>query len=66
MIKKKCETCKGTNTTNSVGRLYGHIIKASVEQEQSSFRLGKSYTDNISCLKQLIEKYCGIGFRKHI
>ena len=56
--KKDCSNYRGTSVTS---RLYGKILtdlieKENKEEEQSECRTGRSWTDNIFCMKQFIEK----------
>ncbi|XP_030750903.1 uncharacterized protein LOC115878509 [Sitophilus oryzae] len=60
--KKRCSNYRGISLTSSMGRLYGRILKERVEEsfeeieEQGGFRAGRSCTDNIFVLQQIIEK----------
>lgn len=60
--KKMCQNYRGISVTSAVGRLYGKILKNRIEtefsdiEEQSGFRAGRSCTDNIFVLQQLLEK----------
>lgn len=67
---KKGDTQDGNNyrdipVTSILSRLYGRILRDLVEkeyqnheeeEEQSRFRAGRSCTDNIFCIKQILEK----------
>ncbi|XP_030754536.1 uncharacterized protein LOC115881259 [Sitophilus oryzae] len=60
--KKRSSNYRGISLTSSMGRLYGRILKERVEEsfeeieEQGGFRAGRSCTDNIFVLQQIIEK----------
>lgn len=62
--RKDPKNYRGISVTNTLSRLYGRILKElieeevsdSEEEEQSGFRAGRSCTDNVFCLKHLIEK----------
>lgn len=62
--KRDCNNYRGISVTSTLSRLYGRIIRDIIEQEyqehqeeeQSGFRAGRSCTDNVFCLKQIIEK----------
>ena len=47
---------------NVMGRLYGKILRDFIEkenkdeEEQNGFRIGRSCTDNIFCMKQVTKK----------
>lgn len=72
--KKKCNNYRGISVTSTMSRLYGRIlrdliendIKENEEEEQSGFRAGRSCTDNIFCLKQIIEKRTARNIETHI
>lgn len=70
--KKCCESYRGISVTSSIGRLYGRIIKSRIEkewsdlEEQSGFRAGRSCTDNIFCLRNLIEKRYAKNMETHL
>ncbi|CAG9826945.1 unnamed protein product [Diabrotica balteata] len=59
--KRKCSNYSGITVINSVGRLYGRIIKEKREseyediEEQNGFHAGRSCTDGIFVL-QVIKK----------
>jgi len=62
--KRKCENSRGISVTNTFSRIYGRILAKLVEleyknlevEEQSGFRAGRSYIDNIFCITQMKEK----------
>lgn len=62
--KTKCENYRGMAVTSSVSRVYGRVLKSRIEQEyqgmdveeQAGFRAGRSTTDHIFSLTQVIEK----------
>ena len=61
--KLQCSNYRGISVTSTISRIYGRIIRDMVEddyeaqdEEQSGFRAGRSCTDNVFCLKQMIEK----------
>lgn len=70
--KKECGNYRGISVTSSVGRLYGKILKNRVEQEftdieeQSGFRAGRSCSDNIFIVRQLIEKRVARNLSTHL
>lgn len=70
--KKICENYRGISVTSSVGRLYGGIIKQRIEkqyediEEQCGFRGGRSCTDNIFVLRQIIEKRKNHNLSTHL
>ncbi|XP_030759306.1 uncharacterized protein LOC115884770 [Sitophilus oryzae] len=81
--KQVCSNYRGISVTSTLSRLYGRILRDLIEQEyqqqeeeeQSGFRTGRTCTDNIFCLKQLIEKKvvfirrhtsCLLTFTKHM
>jgi len=59
--KKDCSNYRGISVTSVMSRLYGKILRDLIEEEnrdeeeQSGFRTGRSCTDNIFCMKQVIE-----------
>jgi len=61
-IKKDCSNCRGISVTSVMSRLYGKILRDLIEEEnkdeeeQSGFRTKRSCTDNIFCMKEVIEK----------
>jgi len=60
--KKECSNYRGISVTATVGRLYGRILKTRIEnevefgEEQSGFTAGRSCTDNIFTLRQVLNK----------
>jgi hypothetical protein len=60
--KKNCSNYRSISVMSVMSRLYGKILRELIEEEnkdeeeQSGFRTGRSYTDNIFCMKQVIEK----------
>lgn len=70
--RKMCSNYRGLSVTNSVCRLYSKIIKQRIEsqvedvEEQNGFRAGRSCSDNIFCLKQLIEKRSERNLETHL
>lgn len=53
---KDCSNYRCFNAIASTGRLYGRVLRKEECKEQSGFRAGRSYADNLFCVKQLIEK----------
>ncbi|XP_072379975.1 uncharacterized protein [Diabrotica undecimpunctata] len=55
---------RGISVTSTLSRVYGRILRNLIEieyreqeeEEQACFRAGRTCTDNVFCLKQLIEK----------
>ena len=70
--RRQCSNYRGLSVTNSLSRLYGKIIKTRIEQqiteeeEQNGFRAGRSCSDNLFCLKQLLEKRIVRNLETHI
>ena len=70
--KQDCNNYRGISVLASVGRLYGRIMKKRIEnemeeeEEQSSFRSGRSCIDNIFSLKLLMEKKLAHGREMHM
>lgn len=70
--KKQCSNYRGLSVTNSVSRLYGKIIKNRIEyqfkeeEEQNGFRAGRSCSDNLFCLKQVLEKRLARNLETHM
>lgn len=72
--KQVCSNYRGISVTGTLSRLYGRILRDLIEQEyqqqeeeeQSGFRTGRTCTDNIFCLKQLIEKKSSIDQETHL
>ena len=60
--QKDCVNDRGISETSVMSRLYGKILRDLIEEdnkdeeEQSGFRTGRSCTDSIFCMKQVIEK----------
>jgi hypothetical protein len=60
--KQECSNYCGISIANMVGRVYGRLLKDRIEgkivqmEEQSGFRTGRSCTDNIFSLKNLLRK----------
>lgn len=60
--RKDCSDYRDISMTSSVSRLCGRILKVKIEEqvdeieEQNDFRSGKLCSDNIFCLKQLVEE----------
>ncbi|XP_030761326.1 uncharacterized protein LOC115886365 [Sitophilus oryzae] len=62
--KLDCSNYCGISVTSTMSRLYGRILRDLIEEdyrekeeeEQNGFRAGRSCTDNVFCLKQVIEK----------
>jgi len=60
--KEYCSNYRGISVTSVMIRLYGKILRDLIEEEnkdeeeQSGFRTGRSCTDNIFYMKQVIEK----------
>lgn len=72
--KLECSNYRGISVTSTMSRLYGRIIRDLIEQEymnkeeeeQSGFRAGRTCTDNIFCLKQVIEKRSAVSQETHL
>ena len=72
--KAEYENYRGITVLNNFSRLYGKIIKCLLEQEfphieteeQVGFRAGRSTTDHVFCLEQLIEKKMSVNQPLHI
>ena len=70
--RKKPSNYRGLSVTNSLSRLYGRIIKNRLEkeaesvEEQSGFCAGRSCIDNISTLRQLLEKRMARNLETHL
>lgn len=70
--RKVCGNYRGISVTSSVGKLYGRILKKRIEleyqeiEEQSGFRAGRSCTDNIYTLQQIIEKRVARNLSTHL
>lgn len=62
--KLQCNNYHAISITSTFSRVYGRIVRNMIEEEyrnyekeeQCSFRAGRSCTDNVFCLKQIIEK----------
>lgn len=58
--------------TSAMGRLYGRILKQRIEmdikdmEEQSGFRAGRSCTDNVFVLQQILEKRISRNLSTHL
>lgn len=70
--KDNCENYRGLSITSTVSRLYGKILRDLIEreikeeEEQCGFRGGRSSTDHIFCMKQIIEKRAATNQETHI
>lgn len=70
--KAVCANYRGLSVIPSTGRLYGRVLRGRIErdmmelEEQSGFRSGRSCTDNLFCLKQLMEKSIAYGCPLHL
>ncbi|XP_030759056.1 uncharacterized protein LOC115884573 [Sitophilus oryzae] len=71
--KLDCSNYRGISVTSAMSRLYGRIIRDLIEEdyrekeeEQNGFRAGRSCTDNVFCLKQVIEKRSARNLDTHI
>lgn len=72
--KKDPNNYRGISVTSTMSRLYGRILRDLIEteysneeeEEQSGFRAGRSCTDNIFVLKQIIEKKTARNQEVHI
>lgn len=72
--KTNCNNYRGISVTSTMSRLYGRILRNLIEddfrqneeEEQSGFRAGRSCTDNVFCLKQIIEKRAAKNIETHI
>lgn len=62
--KLNCNNYHGISVTSTISRVYGRIIRDIIEEEyknfeeeeQSGFWAGRSCTDNVFCLNQIVEK----------
>ncbi|XP_044762034.1 uncharacterized protein LOC123319231 [Coccinella septempunctata] len=60
--KSMCKNYRGISVMSSMARLYGRVLKRRIEEsiveieEQGGFRAGRSCTDNVFVLQQVIEK----------
>lgn len=70
--RTECKNYRGITVTSSVGRLYGRILKQRIEkiieigEEQCGFVAGRSCTDNIFTLSQVIQKRVARDRETHI
>ena len=69
--RKDCSNYRGISVTSVMSRLYGKIPRDLIEEEnkdeeQSGFRTGRSCTDNIFCMKQVIEKRNATNQETHL
>lgn len=72
--KNQCANYRGISVTSTFSRIYGRILRdlieieysAEEEEEQSGFRAGRSCTDNVFCLKQIIEKKLNTNQEVHL
>lgn len=70
--RNDCANYRGITVLATVGRLYGRIIRKRLEknltigEEQSGFTAGRSCTDNIFSLKQIIEKRKLVNLETHL
>ena len=69
--KKDCSNYRAISVTSVMSRLYGKILRDLIEEEneneeQSGFRTGRSCTDNIFCMKQVIEKRNATNQETHL
>lgn len=67
----KPENSRNISGTNTIGRLYGRILKQRIKMEieniekQSGFRTGRSCTDKVFVLKQKLEKQISLNLSTH-
>jgi len=72
MKQKDCSNYRGISVTSVMSRLHGKIFRDLIEEEnkdeeeQSGFRTGQSCTDNIFCMKQVIEKRNATNRETHL
>jgi len=70
--KEDCSNYRGISVTRVMSRLYGKVLRDLIEEEnkdeeeQSGFRTGRSCTDNIFCMKQIIEKRNATNQETHL
>ncbi|XP_044745272.1 uncharacterized protein LOC123307119 [Coccinella septempunctata] len=72
--KKRCDNYRGLSITSTFSRLYGKVLRDLIEEEtkgleeeeQSGFHAGRTCSDNIFCLKQIIEKKTATNREVHI
>ena len=64
--------CSNYRSISVISRLYGKILRDLIEEEnkdeeeQSGFQTGRLYTDNIFCVKQVIEKRNATNQETHL
>jgi hypothetical protein len=67
--KQDVRSHRGITVGSSIGRMYTKILKANLEKEtynilsedQSGFQAGRSCTDNLYILQQILEKRRGVN-----
>lgn len=70
--RNECDNYRGISVTSSISRLYGRILRDLIEKEfieeedQCGFRTGRSCTDNVFVMKQIIEKRAAVNLETHI
>lgn len=71
---RNCGNYRGITVTSTFSRVYGRVLRELIEEEysnqdaeeQSGFRAGRSCTDNLFCLKQIMEKKINTGRSIHL
>lgn len=70
--KNECTNYRGITVLNTIGRLYGKVLKTRIEEdfvdleEQSGFRAGRSCIDNIFILRQVTDKRLAHNLETHL
>ncbi|XP_045480900.1 uncharacterized protein LOC123685288 [Harmonia axyridis] len=72
--KNDCNIYRGIAVMSTISRIYGRILKNRIEreysdleaEEQAGFRAGRSITDHLFCLTQIIEKKVAVNQELHI
>lgn len=70
--RRDCNNYRGISVLSTVARIYGRVLKLRIEkeldesEEQNGFRAGRSCTDGVFTLKNLIEKRVERGREVHL
>jgi len=70
--KKDCSNYRGISVMSMMSRIYGKILRGLIEEEnkdedeQSGFRTGRSCTDSIFCMKQVMAKRNATNQETHL
>ncbi len=67
--KFECSSFRGISLLSVVGKVYGRVLverircgtKSMISEEQSGFRKGRGYMDQLFVVKQVCEKYLRKG-----